>query len=167
MSDTRRRFLCEIAERLDREQVVEVHLFHPLRHDGRETGVAVIAVEPSLPPPLDARGEGELDVEDVHVRPDVADTDAETNSHAEARDRSTGLSRHIVYRALYRHTLKGADRGKWEFELVAEADAPLLAVDDVVRGVHRRAGEDVEPARLTGAAFRMALTEERWSASAR
>ncbi len=135
MSDTQRRFLGEIAGRVDRDQVVEVHLFHPLRHDGRETGVAVVAVEPQSTPP-DAGGDG-------------------------------GVPRHIVYRALYRHTLKGVDRGKWEFELVAEADAPLLAVDDVVRGVHRRVGEDVEPVRLTGEAFRAALVEERWSASAR
>ncbi len=167
MSDTRRRFLCEIAERVDREQVVEVHLFHPLRHDGRETGVAVIAVEPPLPPPLAADGEDDLAAGEVPADAVDARSVAETIPLSEAQHRRSGPSRHIVYRALYRHTLKGADRGKWEFELVAEAEAPLLAVDDVVRGVHRRVGEEVEPTRLTGAAFRAALAEERWSASAR
>ncbi len=166
MSDTRRRFLCEIAERLDREQVVEVHLFHPLRHDGRETGVAVIAVEPASPPTMEPGGESDPQLDGVAAGADNAEDGAEIIPHAEARGKS-GLSRHIVYRALYRHTLKGAERGKWEFELVAEADAPLLAVDDVVRGVHRRVGEDVAPVRLNGAAFRAALAEVRWSASAR
>jgi hypothetical protein len=59
--------------------------------------------------------------------------------------------------ARYRLTLKGVDRGKWEVDVVAEADAPLDAVDAVVRGVQRRAGEGAEPDRLTSDAFREAL----------
>ena len=54
-------------------------------------------------------------------------------------------------------TLKGVDRGKWEVDVVAEADAPLDAVDAVVRGVQRRAGEGAEPDRLSTEAFREAL----------
>ena len=58
--------------------------------------------------------------------------------------------RHIVYTARYRHTLKGPDRGKWETNIVAEADAPLITVDAVVRGVQRRIGEADEPERMSG-----------------
>jgi outer membrane protein W len=49
--------------------------------------------------------------------------------------------RPVIYTARYRLTLKGPDRGKWETNIVAEADAPLVTVDAVVRGVQRRAGE--------------------------
>jgi hypothetical protein len=59
-----------------------------------------------------------------------------------------------VYSARYRHTLKGADRGKWEVEVTAEADAPLMTVDEVVRGVMKRAGEQFEPERITAGEFR-------------
>jgi len=61
---------------------------------------------------------------------------------------------HVVYSAHYKHTLKGADRGKWEVEVVAEADAPLMTVDEVVRGVMKRAGEQFEPERITAGEFR-------------
>ncbi|MBX6333421.1 MAG: hypothetical protein IRY91_16355 [Gemmatimonadaceae bacterium] len=68
-----------------------------------------------------------------------------------------------VYRASYRLTLKGPDRGKWEVTITEEADAPPPAVDAVVRGVHLRAGGDDEPERLTGEAFRAALVTEPWA----
>lgn len=61
--------------------------------------------------------------------------------------------RHTVYTARYRLALKGADRGKWEFEIRADADAPLPTVDAVVDGVMRRAGEAFEPERISAAAF--------------
>lgn len=61
---------------------------------------------------------------------------------------------HTVYSASYRHTIKGADRGKWEVEVKAEADAPLVTVDEVVRGVMKRAGEPFEPERITAGEFR-------------
>ena len=62
-------------------------------------------------------------------------------------------SRLVVYTAKYRLTLKGPDRGKWEFSIQAEADAPLVTVDAVVRGVQRRVGDAQEPDRLTGDEF--------------
>lgn len=65
--------------------------------------------------------------------------------------------RHAVYTARYRHTLKGPDRGKWESTVVAEADAPLLTVDAVVRGVQRRSGDAEDPARLSGGELREVL----------
>ncbi len=66
-------------------------------------------------------------------------------------------SRYIVYSASYRLTLKGLDRGKWEVMVTEEADAPLLTIDAVVRGVHRRSGDVDETVRLSGDEFRAAL----------
>jgi hypothetical protein len=53
--------------------------------------------------------------------------------------------------------LKGPDRGKWETSIVAEADAPLVSVDAVVRGVQRRAGDVDDPTRLDGDELRAIL----------
>jgi len=58
--------------------------------------------------------------------------------------------RKIVYTARYRLTLKGPDRGKWEFSMHPEADAPLITVDKVVRGVQQRSGDSMEPTKLSG-----------------
>ena len=65
--------------------------------------------------------------------------------------------RYVVYTALYRHTLKGPDRGKWETNIVAEADAPLVTVDAVVRGVQRRSGDLDDPTRLDADEIRAVL----------
>lgn len=67
------------------------------------------------------------------------------------------LTRYTVCTARYRHTLKGPDRGKWEMSVTEEADAPLITVDAVVRGVSRRSGEADETERLSGDEFRAAL----------
>jgi hypothetical protein len=72
--------------------------------------------------------------------------------------------RYTVFSARYTHTLKGAERGKWEAVVTAEADAPLVTVDEVVRGVQRRAEETDDVARLTGGEFR-AVIERRLLAS--
>ena len=66
--------------------------------------------------------------------------------------------RYVVYTARYRHTLKGPERGKWEASVTEEADAPLVTVDAVVRGVSRRSGDADETIRLSGDEFRAALT---------
>jgi hypothetical protein len=68
-------------------------------------------------------------------------------------------TRYTVYTARFRHTLKGPERGKWELAVTEEADAPLLTVDAVVRGVSRRSGEADETIRLSGDEFRAALPE--------
>ena len=65
--------------------------------------------------------------------------------------------RFVVYTARYRLVLKGPDRGKWETNIVAEADAPLVTVDAVVRGVQRRAGDLDDPTRLDGDELRATL----------
>ena len=67
------------------------------------------------------------------------------------------LPRYTIYSARYRHTLKGLDRGKWEVNVTEQADAPLLTVDAVVRGVQRRSGDADELVRLSGDEFRAAL----------
>ena len=58
-------------------------------------------------------------------------------------------TRQTIYTATYRLALKGLDRGKWEAAMHAEADAPLLTVSAVVRGVQRRSGDEMELERLT------------------
>lgn len=60
----------------------------------------------------------------------------------------------VVYTAQYRNTVKGPDRGKWFIEVVAEADAPLVSVEAVVRGVVRRSGDSFQPEHITGDQFR-------------
>jgi len=69
----------------------------------------------------------------------------------------TEKSRLAVYTAQYRLTLKGPERGKWEFSIQADADAPLVSIDAVVRGVQRRVADAVEPVRLTGDDVRASL----------
>ncbi len=59
--------------------------------------------------------------------------------------------RHTVHTARYRLVVKGPDRGRWEFECVAEADAPLITVEMVVRGVQRRSGDMDDPVRYDAA----------------
>ena len=71
--------------------------------------------------------------------------------------------RHTIFRAQYRLTLKGPERGKWDVSVLEEADAPEGTIDEVVRGVLRRAGEDEEPERLTGEALHAALLDETWT----
>lgn len=98
---------------------------------------------------------------------DDATPDGEDSTDADAPGAfATGAPPHrlIVLSARYRLTLKGVDRGKWDVEVVAQADAPLVTVDAVVRGVQRRAGDAGDPARLTGEALRALLDE--WSCTA-
>ena len=56
----------------------------------------------------------------------------------------------VVYTARYRLTLKGLDRGKWEASVFAEADAPMVTVEAVVRGVQRRSGDVDDATRMAG-----------------
>jgi hypothetical protein len=138
--ETRERFAAAIAEKLDTERIVELHLFHSIKQGAVESGVAVIAVREGPPLAGDEGGSEKEAAED--------DTTA-TPEHG----------RLAVYTAKYRLTLKGADRGKWEFAIQAEADAPLTTVDKVVRGVQRRSADVVEPERLSGEEFRALLAE--------
>jgi hypothetical protein len=78
-----------------------------------------------------------------------------------AADRDT--VRHTVFTARYRLVIKGPDRGRWEFECTAEADAPLITVETVVRGVQRRSGDLEEPVRYDADALAHVLRLERGS----
>jgi hypothetical protein len=220
MTETQQRFLRAIAERVPMGQVVELHLFPPIRQGGVETGVAVVAEDPKRATPVDTPetapvlvepepvivAEADVVVADAAVD-DVADAAAEQDDSpyaasaidddaddfdeededpdgddddvddddiddddldlddAEDDDVLTGAAksaarvaaRLTIHTARYRLTLKGVDRGKWEVDVVAEADAPLAALDAVVRGVQRRAGEGAEPDRLSAEALRDAL----------
>jgi len=197
MTETQQRFLRAIAERVPKEQVVEVHLFPAIRQGGVETGVAVVAERPPVPPADASAANGDhaepptvVGLIDPDFAPALAADSPEKEAfeaqrnHAEAAiearaplddeaapEREDGVetdsaqqalehqapTRLTVHTARYRLTLKGVDRGKWEVDVVAEADAPLAAVDAVVRGVQRRAGEGAEPDRLTADAFLDAL----------
>jgi hypothetical protein len=182
MTETQQRFLRAIAERVPTEQVVELHLFPPIRQGGVETGVAVVAEDPRrVPAPIvgDAieassveptevsseaaveSGETEISVAEPEIsaaEPEISAAEPEVSVEASNGNGSESPpSRFTIHTARYRLTLKGVDRGKWEVDVVAEADAPLEAVDKVVRGVQRRAGEGTEPDRLSADAFREAL----------
>jgi len=67
------------------------------------------------------------------------------------------MVRHTVYTARYRLVQKGPERGHWEAEVVAEAEAPLITVEMVVRGVQRRAGEESEILRYSAKQIARAL----------
>ncbi len=133
MTDPRERFLSAIADRLGADRIVELHLFSPIRQGVLETGVAVVAVSPE-------DGEGSM-------------------GEAEA---GAGSDRLVVFTARYRLTRKGPDRGNWQFEIAATADAPLATVDMVARGVTQRSKDLTETERLSGDQLRALLQDPLW-----
>lgn len=162
MTEGRERFLKAIAAQIPLERIEEIHLFQPSRQGGRETGVAVIAarLERSLPlepagqagdaPPL--ADDSWLDTDAPVMKKDASEIAERARAHGPAPDRLT------IFTAHYQLTLKGADRGKWEVDVNAEAEAPLATVDEVVRGVIRRAGDESAAERLTGDNLRAELS---------
>jgi hypothetical protein len=92
-------------------------------------------------------------VETVHLFPPIRQGGVETGAAVVAATIPDN-ERHTVFSASYRNTLKGPDRGKWECEVKAEADAPLVTVEAVVQGVMKRAGEQFEPEKLFASEFR-------------
>jgi hypothetical protein len=86
-------------------------------------------------------------------------------SMTSAVEGATLHDRRVVYTARYRLTLKGPDRGKWEFSVHPEADAPLVTVDKVVSGVQKRSGDSMEPTKLSGEEIRMSIPEPQSQAS--
>jgi len=97
-------------------------------------------------------------VSEVHLFPSLKQGGVESGLAVVATNPETvtpeGVERHVVYTARYRCVLKGPDRGKWDADVKAEADAPLVTVDEVVRGVVRRSGDEVHAERITGEQFR-------------
>ena len=153
MSDeTRAKFLSAISERVNADGVAEIYMFQPLKQGGLESGVAVVAVnERVVSLPTGAEGAAENG-------PDSRSESAE-NGLSESAENALPASenRLAVYTAKYRLTLKGPERGKWEFAMQAEADAPLVTVEKVVAGVQRRSGDAEEPLRISGEEFRETL----------
>ena len=201
MTETQERFLKLIAERVPPDRVVELHLFPSLRQGPIESGVAVIAAEPTEvgggrsevgaggtrpdPPgeaisdepaacdPTDdaaagsALGSSGESIPDAAFEAGGAGSDAlgEEGSHLPPpppdlpRPTSHRLT---IYTARYRLTIKGPDRGRWEATVSAEADAPLVTLEAVVRGVRHRAGDAADTERLSGEEFRAALAAPAW-----
>lgn len=98
-------------------------------------------------------------VAELHLFPAIRQGGQESGvavvaAHPDVETPEGAVERHVVYTARYRATLKGPDRGKWEFEAKAEADAPLVTVDEVVRGVVQRSGDEIQPERIDGEQFR-------------
>ena len=178
--ETRARFLAAIAEQIPAERIAEVHLFAAIRQGGMESGVAVIALEPERvaeEAPVESReqrieieviaeadapaADDGIDAVDIDTGVRVADLDDESPYADFAAAEITAVAapprRYTVCTARYRHTLKGPDRGKWEVTVTEEADAPLLTVDAVVRGVQRRSGDVGEIVRMSGDEVRAAL----------
>ncbi|HVZ78176.1 MAG TPA: hypothetical protein VG818_09380 [Gemmatimonadaceae bacterium] len=179
VSETRERFILAVGDQLAGADVIEVHFFAPRRQGGIESGVAVIAAR--LPEPVPVvlpEGEAPATVEGSSVESDGGapaeggDAGVEVTSEEPAAAEGAALddpgsgepmrpARYTVFTATYRHTLKGPDRGKWEANVKAEADAPLVTVDQVVRGVQQRAEDPDEPERLTGDQFRAIIAAHR------
>lgn len=147
MIETTERFLKDIADRIGLHSVDEVRLFPPMRQGGVEACVAVVAATPLGPEHLEHTDPGEPPEA-------LVESTGEEYLPIEEADREIVVHRHTVFTARYRHTLKGMDRGKWEVDVQAEADAPLVTIDAVVKGVMKRSGEPFEPEKISGAAFR-------------
>ena len=149
-----------IAAALPPERFIELHFFAPIRQGGVESGVAVIAAHPEIvaepiladAPPIEEPDDDVLpDVEQLSAIDELADPDHPSHMDDEiAAEPEAPPRRYTVYAAKYRLVLKGPDRGKWDCSVVAEADAPLVTVETVVRGVQRRSGDAEETERMSG-----------------
>jgi hypothetical protein len=167
----RDRFLCAIAERVPPERVQALFLFPAIRQGPVETGVAVLAVDPpALLAEIVAGGQEGLNTEHAEHADNGTDTtdplDVVLEDSRPAVSERASL-RPMVLTARYRHTLKGPDRGKWELEILEQADAPLITIETVVRGVQARLDDQVEPERLGADDLRTALVEGVWTTPAR
>jgi hypothetical protein len=156
MTETQERFLRTVLTRVPLADVVEMHLFPPIRRGTMETGVAVIATVLPLPPLTvvddTIAPEADLPVEPVAAPAEgtgdadaVADVDGDGDVDGDAPAPPVPSPRLRILTAAYRHTIKGIDRGKWTVDVQDEADAPLTAVEAVLRGVRHRSAEPADP----------------------
>lgn len=154
MTESQQRFLKEIAERVNGGRVAELRLYPTLRVGQVESGVAIVAaMADKVAEPVATLADGTSPEAVVVEEPALADVAFQERTPAAGPERLSILTAH------FRHTVKGPDRGKWEFTLMHDADAPIETIENVVRGVARRAGEDGEPELLSGDDFQRALTE--------
>ncbi len=123
-----------------------------------------IAVDHDVARMLDANT---MTVDDVADSPQTLDgvLDLATDEAVPAQASPQGPKRYAVLAARYRLTLKGPDRGQWDFEITHEADAPLDTVDRVARGVARRAGDDGVPESFSAFQLRSALAQPWWNSA--
>jgi hypothetical protein len=96
-------------------------------------------------------------IAEIHFFPPIKQGGVESGVAVVVENVSPDAPRMVVHSARYRLTLKGPDRGKWETNMVAEADAPLVAVDAVVRGVQRRSGDVDDATKMDGEEVRAVL----------
>jgi hypothetical protein len=170
LTPTRERFLNAILREIPAEEIAEIHFFQPIKQGGVESGVAVVAADERDASGVgrrasgdERRATGEDDGNILSEAGDLAPDELGDSSLAQdddspdarrptpdARRPTPHAPRHTVYTARYRLVLKGVDRGKWDASVFAEADAPLITVDAVVRGVQRRSGDVDAPDRLMG-----------------
>jgi hypothetical protein len=164
MTEAQHRFLKAISERVTSGDIEEVRLFPTVRSGPLESGVAIVAVRDLA----SAVAAGAPDAGEVLAASEapVAPTSTPDESGDAAETSDDRADRLSILTARFRQTVKGPERGKWEFDIVHDADAPLETVERVVRGVAHRAGEDGEPELLTGDAFRRALSEPWWTTQA-
>ncbi len=158
------RFLRAIIATVPLDQIEEIHLFSPLRSGSSETGIAVIAAREELVsavPVLELGLEGDADAKlKVSAEQGAVDTGPYADDAVALLPSPLPIPsslRHTISTARYRLAIKGPDRGKWETDVVAEAEAPLVTVEMVVRGVQRRAGEDSAITRFSAAQVAHAL----------
>ena len=164
MTETQERFLRTVLTRVPIASVVELHLFPSLRRGTVETGVAVIATRPPVTPlavvdDADLVLTGEDDGEPIES---VADPFTDDDSpyaneatdldFAAPEDNADHAAVHVessprlrILTASYRSTVKGIERGAWVVDVQEEADAPLHAVEAVLRGVRHRSTEPADP----------------------
>ena len=98
---------------------------------------------------------------EIHFFPPIRQGTLETGVAVVAATAEPPSERHVVYTARYRWTRKGPERGRWESEVVAEADAPLVTVEAVVNGVRDRSNEVAEPERIGGDVARALIEDVR------
>jgi hypothetical protein len=152
LTETRERFLLAILTRVPAERVTEIHFFSPIKQGGVESGVAVVVERGEI-------GEGSAEIE-------APESELALVAPEPSADSAPPSPRYVVHTARYRLTLKGIDRGKWETSVFAEADAPLITVDAVVRGVQRRSGDVDDAVRMEGDEVR-AFVDARAAAAGR
>ena len=142
---------------------VEALVVEELVVDALDVDALDVGAPDAAAPELEVVADAGDDDEDVSVvdQP-LVEASADESDEAEAVTDVPAVKaerpvRHTVYTARYRYVIKGPERGKWESNIKDEADAPLITVETVVRGVQRRAGEESEIVRYSGAQIARAL----------
>lgn len=94
--------------------------------------------------------------------PDNSDDAGDAPEPQESAPAPRAIHRYAILTASYRLTIKGPDRGKWDVDMIHEADAPLATVERVARGVAKRSGDGSEPEHFSGESLKQALDAPAW-----